>query len=278
MGMRVSTNIAAINAQRNLTGSQTKIADSLAKLSSGSRINKSADDAAGLAISENLKAQIRSTRQANRNANDGISMVQTAEGGLNEIGNIVVRLRELGIQAASDTISDTERGFEDKEVQQLKSEMQRIASVTTWGKTKLLDGTTPVFDFQIGVFNNENEDRISFDSSGNVATLDALGLAGLDYTSKTSAQSALTALDAAQESVNGMRSNLGALQNRLLSTSQNLGVFEENMSAANSRIRDTDVAEASSELTRNSIMLQASTAALAQANQSNQGALTLIRG
>ena len=278
MGMRVSTNIAAVNAQRNLFGSQNNIQDSLAKLASGSRINKAADDAAGLAISENLKAQIRSTRQANRNANDGISMVQTAEGGLNEVGNIIVRMRELGIQAASDTVSSVERGFIDKEVQQLKSEMQRIASVTTWGKTKLLDGTTPGFDFQVGIFNNEIEDRISFDASLNVATLDALGLSGADYTTKEGAQGALETLDAAQENVNGMRSNLGALQNRLLSTVQNLGVFEENMSAANSRIRDTDMAHTSSELTRNTIMLQASTAALAQANQSNSVALSLING
>jgi len=277
MGMRISSNLSAINAQRNLTGSQNNISNSLAKLSSGSRINKSADDAAGLAISENLKAQIRSTRQASRNANDGISMVQTAEGGLNEIGNIVVRLRELSIQAASDTVSDTERGFVNKEVQQLKSEMQRIASVTTWGKIKLLDGTTPTFDFQVGIFNNEIEDRISFDASENVATLDALGLSDIDFNNKKGAQAALSALDVAQENVNGMRSNLGALQNRLLSTTQNLGVFEENMSAANSRIRDTDVAEASSELTRNNIMLQASTAALSQANQTTQAALTLIR-
>lgn len=278
MGMRVSTNIAAINAQRNLMGSQMNIQESLAKLSSGSRINKSADDAAGLAISENLKAQIRSTRQANRNANDGISMVQTAEGGLNEIGNIIVRMRELGIQAASDTVSDVERSFVNKEIQQLKSELQRIASVTTWGKTKLLDGTTPTFDFQVGIYNSEIEDRISFDSSVNVATLDALELSDVDYTNKEGAQSALERLDAAQENVNGMRANLGALQNRLLSTVQNLGVFEENMSAANSRIRDTDMAYASAELTRNSIMLQASTAALSQANTSNNVALNLIRG
>jgi flagellin len=278
MGMRISTNIAAVNAQRNLSGSQMNIQDSLAKLSSGSRINKAADDAAGLAISENLKAQIRSTRQANRNANDGISMVQTAEGGLNEIGNIIVRMRELGIQASSDTVSDVERGFVNKEVQQLKSEMQRIASVTTWGKTKLLDGTTPTFDFQVGIFNNESEDRISFDASQNVATLDALGLSGADYSSKEGAQSALEFLDKAQENVNGMRSNLGALQNRLLSTVNNLGVFEENMSAANSRIRDTDMAYSSSELTRNSIMLQASTAALGQANQTANAALSLIKG
>ncbi len=277
MGLRVSTNIAAVNAQRNLSGSQMNIQDSLAKLASGSRINKSADDAAGLAISENMKAAIRSTRQANRNANDGISMVQTAEGGLNEIGNIIVRMRELGIQAASDTVSDVERGFVNKEIVQLKSEMQRIASVTTWGKTKLLDGSTPQFDFQVGIYNGENEDRISFDSSQNVATLDALGLDGVDYSQKEGAQNGLAALDQAQESVNGMRANLGALQNRLLSTVNNLGVFEENMSAANSRIRDTDVAAASAELTRNNILLQASTSALAQANTSNQVALNLIR-
>ena len=133
MGFRISTNIASVNAQRNLGESQMKINNSMSQLASGSRINKAADDAAGLAISENMKATIRSTRQANRNASDGISLVQTAEGGLNEIGNIVVRLRELGIQAASDTVGENERGFINKEVTQLKDEMQRIASVTTWG-------------------------------------------------------------------------------------------------------------------------------------------------
>lgn len=276
MGMRVTTNISAINAQRNLNGSQRAIGKSMGQLASGSRINIAADDAAGLAISEGLKASIRSAAQAQRNANDGISMVQTAEGGLNEIGNIVVRLRELGIQAASDTVGEVERGFLNKEVEQLKSEVQRIASVTTWGKTKLLDGSTPTFDFQVGIFNNAEEDRISFDASQNVATLDALGLSGLDYTSKEGAQAALESLDSAQELVNGYRSNLGALQNRLTSTVDNLGVAHENMSAANSRIRDTDVAQASSEMVRNNILLQAGTSTLAQANQSNQLALKLI--
>lgn len=276
MGMRVTTNISAINAQRNLVGSQRVMNKSMAQLASGSRINIAADDAAGLAISERLKAQIRSGAQAQRNANDGISMVQTAEGGLNEIGNIVTRLRELGIQAASDTVGDTERGFLDKEVQQLKSEIQRIANVTTWGETKLLDGSTPQFDFQVGIFNNAEEDRISFNAAENVATLDALGLGSLDYSSKEGAQTALNALDAAQVGVNGMRANLGALQNRLTSTVDNLGVAQENMSAANSRIRDTDVAAASSEMVRNNILLQAGTSTLAQANQTNQLALKLI--
>ena len=276
MGMRVTTNIAAVNAQRNLVTSQRVVNKSMAQLSSGSRINIAADDAAGLAISERMKAGIRSARQANRNANDGISMVQTAEGGLNEISNIVTRLRELGIQAASDTVGSIERGFLDKEVQQLKSEIQRISLSTKWGTTNLLDGSTPQFDFQVGIYNNAEEDRISFNAAENNAQLDSLGLVGLDYTSKEGAQEALGALDQAQNSVNGMRANLGALQNRLTSTTDNLGVLEENMSAANSRIRDTDVAMASSEMVRNNILLQAGTSTLAQANSVNQLALKLI--
>ncbi len=276
MGFRISTNIASVNAQRNLGDSQSKVANSMAQLASGSRINKSADDAAGLAISENLKSQIRSTRQANRNAQDGVSIVQTAEGGLNEISSIVTRLRELGMQASSDTVGNTERGFIDKEVQQLKSEMQRIAQVTKWGSTGLLDGSSPSYDFQIGINNDDFADRISFVGSENVATIDALGIAGVDYTSKEGAQAALGELDKAQEMVNGMRANLGALQNRLTSTITNLGVAEENLSAANSRIRDTDVAASTAEMTRNQIMLQASTSTLAQANAKDQLALKLI--
>ena len=276
MGMRVTTNISAINAQRNLVGSQRAMGKSMAQLASGSRINIAADDAAGLAISEKFKSSIRSAAQAQRNANDGISMVQTAEGGLGEISNIVTRLRELGIQAASDTVGDTERGFVNKEVQQLKAEAQRIANVTTWGTTKLLDGSSPTFDFQVGLYNNKEQDRISFAAGQNIATLDALGLTGLDYSSKEGAQQALSLLDKAQTTTNGIRANLGALQNRLTSTVDNLGVAQENMSAANSRIRDTDVAMATSEMTRNNILLQAGTATLSQANQVNQLALKLI--
>lgn len=276
MGFRISTNIASVNAQRNLGDSQNKIGSSMAQLASGSRINKAADDAAGLAISENLKSQVRSTRMASRNAQDGVSMVQTAEGGLNELSSIITRLRELGIQAASDTVGDTERGFLDKEVQQLKSEMQRIAQVTKWGSVGLLDGSTPTFDFQVGINNNDFADRISYNGSENTATIDALGLAGVDYTSKDGAQSSMTQLDEAQTAVNGMRANLGALQNRLTSTITNLGVAEENLSAANSRIRDTDVANATAEMTRNSILLQSATSTLAQANQKDQLALKLI--
>jgi flagellin len=276
MGLRISTNVPAINAQRNLKNSQDEISNSFAQLASGNRINKAGDDAAGLAISENLKAQIRSSRQAYRNASDGISMVQVAEGGMNEIGNIVVRLRELGIQAASDTVGDRERGFINKEVDQLKSEMQRISDVTTWGSTKLLDGSSPKFDYQVGIHNNEAEDRISFNANENAVTLDALGLAGVDYTSKEGAQVALAQLDDAQNMLNGTRSSLGALQNRLQSTLNNLSTSDENLSAANSRIRDTDIARASSDLAKNNILLQASTATLAQANQTSGVALKLL--
>jgi flagellin len=275
MGLRVSTNMPALNAQRNLINSQRAIQLSSAQLASGSRITKSADDAAGLAISENMKSQIRSSVQARRNANDGISLVQTAEGGLSETSNIITRMRELAIQSASDTVGAVERDMIDKEVQQLKAEVQRISETTTWNSTKLLDGSTPVFDFHIGLNATEN-DTIQFDSSVNITTLDGLGLTDLDYTQKETSRDALMTLDSAQTLVNGMRANLGALQNRLVSTTDTLAVSEENLSAANSRIRDTDVAASSTEMARNNVMLQAGTATLAQANQNGQLALKLI--
>lgn len=276
MSMRVNTNTASINSMRSFYNNNKSIDSAFEKMSSGSRINKAADDAAGLAISENLKAQIRSAAQANRNANDGVSLVQTAEGGLNEMSNIIIRLRELGIQAASDTVGEAERGFINTEVQQLKQEMQRISDSTKWGQTKLLDGSTPQFDFQVGLNNSAESDRLTFDSSGNVATIDALGIEGLDFADKDGAAEGLANLDNAQVEVNRIRSNLGALQNRLNSTINNLGVQYENLSAANSRIRDADMAETSAELAKNQILMQANTATLMNANQKNALALKLI--
>ena len=275
MGLRITTNVAAINTQRNLVGSQRNIQNSMAQLSSGYRINKSADDAAGLAISENMKAQIRSSTQARRNANDGISLVQTAEGGLNEISGITTRLRELGIQASSDTVGDNERGFINLEVSQLKSEIDRIANTSSWNSTKLLDGSTPTFDFQVGINSTEN-DVISFDASQNTATVQGLGLDTLDFATKDGARFSLVSLDQALTSLSGMRANIGAVQNRLISTVDNLAVTEENLAAANSRIRDTDIAATSSEMARNSVLLQAGVATLAQANQTSQLALKLL--
>lgn len=276
MGMRISTNISAINAQRTMVTSQRQINKSMEQLSSGSRINKAADDAAGLAISENLKSQIRSLGQAGRNANDGISMVQTAEGGLSEISNILTRVRELGVQASSDTVGNVERGFLDKEVQQLKAEAQRITQTTKFGTTRLLDGSGDTFDFQVGIGNDAEADRIGFNAGETNATIDALGIASFDFSSKDGAQSALSDIDKAQSQVNGYRANLGALQNRLLSTVDNLGVQHENISAANSRIRDTDIALASAESTRNQVLLQANSSVLAQANQMPNVAMKLI--
>ncbi len=276
MGMRISTNVAALTASKSMMGSQLAIQKSMAQLASGSRITKSSDDAAGLSISENLKSQIRSYGQANRNAQDGISLIQVAEGGMSEISNILTRLRELGIQAASDTISDKERIMVDKEVQQLKAESQRIAMTTTFGTQKLIDGSGDTFDFQVGIYNDSFNDRISFASSGVNVQANELGIDGFDFKDKNGAQSALEVLDAAQSTVNGHRATLGALQNRLQSTIDNINTMHENLSAANSRIRDTDVAQASSEMTRNNILLQASTATLAQANQVPALALKLI--
>ncbi len=276
MGMRITTNLPAITSQRAMTGSSREIQKSMAQLASGNRITRSADDAAGLAISENLKSQIRSYNQANRNANDGISLIQVAEGGLGEISNILTRMRELGIQAASDTVADGERVLIDREVQQLKSEVERIAQTTRFGSQKLIDGNGSTFDFQVGISNDPNADRISYDASEANATASSLEIDGFDFTNKDGAQEALATLDMAQSRVNGFRANLGALQNRLESTISNTGTMYENLSAANSRIRDTDVAQSSAEMTRNNILLQASTSTLAQANQIPGMALKLI--
>lgn len=276
MGLRISTNVASINAQRNLRGTQLDLARSMARLSSGFRINQAADDAAGLAISENLKAQIKGTQKAAQNALDGISLVQVAEGGLNEVSNMLIRLRELAIQAASDTVGDTERKFIDVEYQQLKNEIQRIAEVTTYNGTDLLNGTGGVLDIQIGIQNDPFKDRISFNAGAANSSLESLGISAESTATKEQAQVSLNAVDNALVKVNAIRANFGALQNRLNSTISNLNIFEENLSAANSRIRDTDVARESSELTKNNILLQAGLSVLSQANSVQTAALKLL--
>jgi len=276
MGLRIMTNVSALNAQKNLYMTGINLGKSMARLSSGQRINQAADDAAGLAISENLKAQIRGLRQANRNANDGISLVQIAEGSLNEVSNMLIRLRELGIQAASDTIGDTERKFLDVEFQQLKSEIQRVTESTQYNGYDLLNGTGSVIDIQVGVNNDPFKDRISFNAGAANSTLEALGMVSESVGTKEGAQFTLSVLDDAMTSVNAIRANFGAMQNRLQSTSSNLLIYDENMSAANSRIRDADIAAESTEMVRNNILMQAGTAILGQANQVNQLALKLL--
>lgn len=276
MGFRINTNVASISAQRTLGINNRESEGNLAKLSSGSRINKASDDAAGLAISEKMKANIRSLKQADRNANDGISMVQTAEGGLNEVSSILTRMRELAIQTASDTVGDPERAFTNMEYQNLKQELDRISQVTEFNGQKLLDGNGKKYDFQIGVNNNDFQDRISYDSGFVNARIDHMGVSELDVSSKESSQESLAALDSAIERTSSYRSFLGAIQNRLTSTSNNLQVNVENLSAANSRIRDVDYADATAQQAKNSILNSAGTSVLAQANMSTQNALKLI--
>lgn len=276
MGFRINTNIPSISAQRSLSQTNKVQENVLSKLSSGSRITQAADDAAGLAISEKLKAQIRGTNQATRNANDGISMVQTAEGGLNEISNILVRLRELSVQSASDTVGDTERKFSDLEYQNLKQEIERISQVTEFNGLKLLNGQGEQLDFQIGINNDSFQDRISYDVQATNTKLDNLGLSSISVMNKAGAQESLAVLDSAITAVSGSRANLGALQNRLSSTVNNLQISSENMSAANSRIRDTDYADATAQNARMNILNAAGTSVLGQANMQTQNALKLI--
>jgi flagellin len=276
MGMRINTNIAAINAQRNLRANQKTLGSNFEKEASGLRINKSADDAAGLAISQNLTANIRSFQQAGRNAQDGISFVQVAEGGMNEVTNMIIRMRELSIQAASDTIGVRERAFLDNEAQQLKLEVQRIAQGTEYNGTPLLRGEGERLEFQIGVKNDEFLDRISYTPAKTNVTLESLGLTEINLADKAMAQNGLTALDESLLRINKNRAELGALQNRLGSTINNTEVAIENFSAANSRIVDADLAAVTADLTRDTVKTSASTAVLAQANQSTGMALKLI--
>jgi flagellin len=276
MGFRINTNVSSIAAQRSLSINGRESADNLSKLSSGSRITKAADDAAGLAISEKMKAGIRSLKQADRNANDGISMVQTAEGGLNEISSILTRMRELAVQTSSDTVGDTERSMSNMEYQNLKLELERISQVTEFNGKKLLSGEGDKYEFQIGANNDGFQDRITYDAQQVNSRMDSLGVAELDVSSKKGSQESLSSVDAAIEKVSGFRAFLGAIQNRLVSTSNNLQVNVENLSAANSRIRDVDYADATATKAKNDILGAAGTSVLAQANMSSQNALKLI--
>lgn len=280
MGFRIMTNTSSLTGLRHMRNTRRLLDTSLERLSSGFRINKAGDDAAGLAISEKLRSKIRGLMQAQRNANDGISLVQTAEGGLNEVQNILVRMRELGVQAASDTIGPKERVYLDNEYQALKEEIDRIANSTDFNGTQLIDGTGGTLDFQVntGGDNILGVDRISFDAFKADANTDKLGVAELAIDTKAGAQMALTKIEEAIDYVSSIRGDLGALQNRLTSTIQGIAISVENLSSANSRIKDVDVAEETSNLTQNNILLQAGTAVLQQANSLPKMALSLLQG
>ena len=226
MGLRINTNTASLNAQRVLWGTKIGLDKSMEKLASGFRINRAGDDAAGLAISENLKAQVRGLKQSSRNAQDGISLVQVAEGAMSEVSNILIRLRELAVQSASDTVGPTERQFLNVEYDQLVSEVDRISEGTEFNGTQLLSGTGSILDFQVGTRNDPNIDRLSFDASKADANSAALGVNLTSVADKASAQNSLAALDQAITSVSAMRADFGAIQNRLQSTISNLATIE----------------------------------------------------
>ncbi|MFN3696156.1 MAG: flagellin [Pseudobdellovibrio sp.] len=277
MGLRIGTNVTALNAQKSLWANRNNMDRAMARLSSGNRINKASDDAAGLAISENMKAQMRGLKQANRNAQDGISMIQTAEGALSEVSNMLIRLRELGVQAASDTIGDRERSLVNVEYTQLLEEIDRITGSTEFNGTPLLSGTGGFLDFQIGVKNQKDFDRISFDAGRADAGTTALGINLTNVLDKVSAQESLASIDTAIGQVSQLRAGFGAIQNRLQSTVENLQTSLENLATANSRIRDADIADESTELAKQNILLQAGTSILSQANQQSSLALSLLK-
>ncbi len=274
MGLRIQTNMASLSAQKVLGKQQARAEHASQALASGSRIVKAGDDAAGLAISENIRGQVRGMQMARTNSFNAVSAIQVSEGGLNEVSNILIRLRELGIQAASDNIGEKERGFLNIEAKNMIDEADRISKTTVFGDKKLLDGSGGKQTFQVGAFAGE-ENTISYDLSTD-ASADALGISGGSIESKGDARSLLATVDKAMDKVGAMRANFGAIQNRLESTTTNLDTQIENLSAARSRLSDADVAHESSELASASVLQNAAISVLAQANQFPGMALKLI--
>lgn len=274
MGLRVNTNVASINAQRNLVNTTVQLNRSLERLSSGLRINRAADDAAGLAISERFRAEIRGLAQAQRNANDGVSLLQVAEGALNETSGILIRLRELAVQSANGTLGASERAVLNDEFQTLIGEISRVAEVTEFNGTALLNAAAGSVTFQVGLDATAN-DRITV--TGVDATATGVGIDALNIASVGGASGALPLLDSAINQITTLRSQFGTAQNRLESTIRSLSVAVENASAAESRIRDVDVAAETASLTRYQVLQQAGISVLAQANVSSQSALALLQ-
>jgi flagellin len=307
MGLRIRTNIQSLTAQRNLLDSTNKTSQHMQRLASGYRINKAADDAAGLAIAESLKADLRSMAQARRNANDGVSLLQVAEGGLDEINNIMTRLRELSTQAASDTIGSRERQYLNLEFMQLKDEVDRIAISTEFNGTRLLVGNAPMdpqimaehnyspLEIQVGKDYLSGPDSLDAPNPVNIIRFDFRGIVALTggenglgigstqdpegskVDTKVSAQTSIATLDDAITKVSSYRAFLGSMQNRLISTDRNLAIGMENLSAAKSRIQDADFAYETAEYTQASILQQAGVSVLSQANQMPQVVLKLLQ-
>jgi flagellin len=277
MGLRVHTNIPALTSQRNIRNTRVKLDQTLERLSSGLKLNHAGDDAAGLANSEILRAQLRGLSQAERNAQDGISVIQITEGSLSEISNILIRMREISVQASSDTIGPIERGFLNIEYQQLLDEIDRISNATEYNHVKLLNGSANKFEVQIGVGNDSTVDRIRlFEGSKSDVNSIALGINLTEVGNKLNAQYSLRFIDSALERINSVRAHFGAIQNRLASTVSNIAIQRENISNAMSRIRDADMAEEMTELTKNQLLMQSGISVLSQANSSVKSAINIL--
>ncbi len=274
MGIRINTNISSLNTQRHLSRSSTEFQKSMEKLSSGLRINRAGDDAAGLAISEGLKSDIRALDQASRNAADGISLVQTGEGSLDEVSSILLRMKELAEQSLNGTLSNTDRGYLNSEFGALSSEINRISDATEFNGVKLLDGNGGTISIQVGIGTNTS-DKVDV----NLATARDTATLGLSATidSASAAGTAMGQIDAAISTVTSARSDFGAIQNRLESSIRNINMTSENLAAANSRIRDVDIAKETSRMTSYQILQQAGVSMLAQANTSTSLAMALLR-
>lgn len=277
MGLRIRTNVASLAVQKNLKKTDAQSVESMEKLSSGKRINKSADDAAGLGIATKMEAEVRGFRMAQRNANSGISMIQVAEGGLNESSSILTRLREISVQAASDTVGDKERGYLNLEYEQLVSEVDRISKTTEFSGTKLLtgDSETGTMDFQVGAHSGE-DNKISFQGDEANATAEGLGIDGTNISTKEDASSNLQIIDDAIDQVSGFRASFGSIQSRLQSAASNLDTSIINTEAARSQIQDVDVAAESAKLASANVMKQAGISTLSQASNIPNSALRLI--
>jgi flagellin len=275
MALTVSTNTASLNAINNLNQTQRSLSGSYSRISSGLRITRAADDAAGLGVAENIAAQAASGRVAMRNTNDGISVIQTAEGAMDSVGDILARMRELAVQSSSETLSDDDRAYIQDEFEQLTAEIDRIANATEFNGTALCDGTTASLDVQVGIMNTA-DDRITITLNDLTASNLGVDTGAVDLSSASTAQSAIDAFDTAIGSVNSFRSDLGAVQNRLDSALSNMETYVENLSSAESQIRDADFAFETAELAKNQILQQAGVSVLAQAKTMNQGALSLL--
>ncbi|MEE2828772.1 MAG: flagellin [Myxococcota bacterium] len=277
MAIRINTNVESVFAQKHLSRTQRSLRSTMEHLSSGLRLTRAADDAAGMGVSQKMRAHIQSLKMAMRNANDGISLVQTAEGGLDETGSILARMRELAVEAASEVLQATERAYLQTEFVTLQNEIERIADSTEFNGLNLSDGTTTTVAVQVGIFNVAAQDRISVTLQDSQTATLAVSSALVDVTTAANAQNSINALDTAIDSVNNSRSVYGAAQNRLTSALRNLENYTENLVETESRIRDVDFASATADMTRHQIFQQAGISVLSQANSNPQSALSLLQ-